>query len=266
MPTKEHWYTAAQKQYIEDSWGTVSIKGIAKNLGKSVTAIMQKAQHMGLSDARFSGEGITVCQLAKAIGREYSVLKFWILKHGFPAKKKLFAVERRVLYVQYADFWKWAEEYKDSMNFSKFEENMLGPEPAWAKEKRRADIMAANKSTTSVDWTPLEDKQLLRMVESQRYTYPQLAAEFNRAETAIKRRIHDLGTKARPLRLDNHTKWTNEQTEVLKKLATAGYGYNTIAAKVTAIGPEKSELAVRGKLERMKFDFKRRRLPIELNG
>lgn len=249
-------WTPDEITYLEDSWGTVSIRHIAKKLGRSINAVKLKAQRIGLQDARFAGDGITLNQLAKALNREYSILKNWLTRYNFPAKKKVFCKEAKVWFVRYQDFWKWAEEYKTLLDFSRLEPNLLGPEPEWVAEKRRADMLKINKSTKWADWTEQEDKKLLSLVNAHRYTYPEIAKMLNRSATAVKRRLYDLGVKARPVRLNNHVKWTPEETRLLIELAEKGYGYNTIAEKLG-----KSEHGVRGKLERMKFDFKKRRLP-----
>ena len=39
------------------------------------------------------------------------------------------------------EWWEWAEKNRDLLDFSIFEEKILGEEPAWAKEKRKHDTM-----------------------------------------------------------------------------------------------------------------------------
>ena len=89
------------------------------------------------------------------------------------------------------------------------------------------------------------------MVEAQRYTYTEIAAALQRTEGACKRRLLELGIKARPLRRDNHVKYTEEEIEIIVIMYHQGYGLNTIAEKVN-----KTALGVRGKLERMGYRFK----------
>jgi hypothetical protein len=254
MGRAKHW-TEEEIEYLCEKWGTVSINGIANHLGRSIGAVQLKAHKLGLSDARFSYDGITLNQLAIALNRSYSVLKNWIKSYDFPARKKVFCKEAKVWVVKYEDFWDWAEEHKSLLDFARLEPNLLGPEPEWVKEKRKADIIKINKSTQWKDWTEEEDKKLISLVSAYRYTYPEISAMMGRSCGSIKRRLYDLGIKARPVRLNNHIKWTMEEVKLLIDMSEKGYGYNTIAEKLG-----KSEHAVRGKLERMGFDFKRRRL------
>lgn len=233
-------WTKEESDYLQDQWGVISIKGIATRLGKSVNAVKLKAQRMGLSDARMNFDGITVCQLGKALGREYSTMKNWINRYGMPARKKLFAQSARVLVIGYSDFWKWAEEHKELLNLAKMEPGTIGPEPEWAKVKRKADQLTSQKTWQSVDWTPAEDQRLAQILKTE-ITYPELACMFNRSESSIKRRIHDLNLKMRPVRLNNMIKYTPDEVQTLLRMAQEGYSYETIGV---VLG--KSALGVRG--------------------
>ncbi len=210
---------------------------------------------MELGDARFNYPGITLCQLAKALDKTYTALKPWIEKYGMPVRTKIFCKTRRVRVIDFEDFWKWAEQHKELVNFAKLEPNILGAEPEWAKVKRRADFMRSQKTWQAVDWTPEEDQRLVQVLQTRGMTYPEVAKLFDRSEASVKRRLHDLGVKVRPARLDNHVKYTQDDVNKLLRMAQEGYSYETIGQ---ALG--KSALGVRGKLERMGFDFKRRKL------
>ena len=253
-----HW-TVAEKEYLEDKWGSLSLKAIGAHLGKSISAVKQKASRLGLADARMSYDGITVNQLAVALNKNYTSVKDWISRYNMPAKRKIFCKSARVLVIKHADFWKWAEGHKELLNLAKMEPNTLGAEPTWVKEKRKADLLRSQRTWQSTAWTKQEDQRLVQLVKLADITYPDLAKQLNRTESSIRRRLYDLNVKFRPARLNNHVKYTPEEVETLKRMAMAGYGYETIAA---ALGAGKSANGVRGKLERMKFDFKRRAFPI----
>ncbi|MFW5436587.1 hypothetical protein [Paenibacillus apiarius] len=247
-------WSKEEVSYLEDVWGTVSIKGIAKKLNRTLTAVKVKAAKLSLGDARFMSDVITVNQLAVALQRERSILLNWEQKYNLPVRKKLFCSTARVAVVSYQDFWKWAEHHKELLNLAKLEENILGPEPGWAKTKRKADQQRSQKSKQAIDWTPEEDQQLLQVLETKNVTYPYLAKMFDRSEASIKRRLHDLGAKIRPVRLNNHIKYTQEEVQKLVRMAEEGHSFEAIGQ---ALG--KSALGVRGKLERIGFDFKRRK-------
>lgn len=204
---------------------------------------------MGLGDPMLHFDGITVNQLATVLNTSYSILKNWITLYEFPAKQKVFVTELKVLVVRYEDFWKWAEQNKQMLDFSRLEPNLLGPEPDWVEEKRKADHIKKMKIKTT-PWTKDDDANLKHMLNAFRYTYTEIARQLNRSEAAVKRRILDLGLKQRPIRRNNHIKYTPEEVEKLITMYEKGYDLDTIAEALN-----KSALGVRGKLERMGYKF-----------
>ncbi|WP_342435943.1 hypothetical protein NSS79_20690 [Paenibacillus sp. FSL L8-0436] len=255
MGRAKNW-TQEELEYLQDRWGTSSLKSISLRLGRSIEAIKLKAGRMGLKDSRMSFDGITVNQLSLALDKSYNqIVRYWIPQYGFPARRKIFASSARVLVIGYEDFWKWAEQHKEMINLAKMEPNLLGAEPAWAKVKRRADKMRSQKTYQGVHWTPDEDQRLVQVLRTRGMTYPEVAKLFDRSEAAVKRRLHDLGVKMRPVRLENHIKYTADEVQTLLRMAQEGYSFETIAQELG-----KSALGVRGKLERMGFEFKRRKL------
>lgn len=245
-------WTKEEIVYLQTKWGTVSIRHMSKKLNRSINAIKIKAQRLGLGDPSLHYDGITLHQLSLALNISYNILRNWEKSYGFPVKQKVFVNKMRVRVVTYDDFWKWAEENKQMIDFSKVEPNILGIEPEWVKEKRKADQIKASKIKKSHNdpWTEEEDNILKGMLNAFCYTYPEIAHRLNRSEGAIKRRIFDLGLKARPTRLNNHIKYTDEEIQLIVTLIEKGYCIEDIASRIG-----KSALGVRGKLERMGYKF-----------
>lgn len=142
------------------------------------------------------------------------------------------------------EFWKWAEENKHLLDFSKLEENILGVEPDWVKQKRKLDSQDARTYTTA-PWTDAEDRKLDRLVREGKYTIDQLADIFHRREGAIKRRIYDLCIDAKPQR-NRHREWTDKETQQLVFLRQEGYSFEQIGKKLG-----RSASSCRGKAERL---------------
>lgn len=46
-PRKKKQWTEKEEAYLQDKWGTVSIKGLSKALGRSENAIIVRAQRLG---------------------------------------------------------------------------------------------------------------------------------------------------------------------------------------------------------------------------
>ncbi|MBT2696371.1 hypothetical protein J7E79_02830 [Bacillus sp. ISL-40] len=250
---KRNSWTKDDLDFLQDRWGQISFKTIAQKLNRSVDAVKQKAFDLSLGDASLSFEGITLHQLALATNISYSVYKNWVNLYDFPIKRKVFAYEMKVQVVRYHDWWKWAEKNKQMIDFSRIEKNILGAEPDWVEGKRNADFIKRTKIKKSHNqaWTTEEDNILKGMLNAYKHTYPEIAQRVNRSEGAVKRRILDLGLKARPIRLNNHIKYTPEEVKMIETLFDKGHCLEDIASRMN-----KSAIGVRGKMERMGYTFR----------
>lgn len=247
MGSNRNW-TKDEIEYLEDKWGTVSIKGISSILGKSINAIKLKAQRLGFESNMESSEYITVNQFSKAIGVSYNTIRDVWIKNDFPVIYKIFAKSQKVKVVDIQKFWKWAEQNKKVLNFAKFEENSLGKEPQWVIDKRKADKNNPSKISHNRPWTKEEDVLLLSLLKAYKYNYAELAERIGRTEGAIRRRLMVLNIKYRPNRCKNKL-WTDEEAERAMELYENGYGYDYIGKIIGRTGQQ-----VRGKIERLKCE------------
>jgi len=244
MP-RRNW-TQEEVDYLQDKWGVVSTKGIAKNLARSIESVKLKAGRIGLTDARFSIDGITISQLMQALKKDFRKAERWIEQMNFPVKRKVWCKTATVRYVKYEDFWGWAEENKREIDWAKVERNILGSEPAWVDKWRRKDYYnKVTKRNHNDPWTVEEDAKLVKLLNAFKYTYVDIYKMLDRSEAAIKRRIFDLGLKQRPVRRKARH-WSEEETKTLTAMFGEGYDLHEIGEKVG-----RTALAVRGKLERM---------------
>ena len=201
-PRKKKQWTEKEEAYLQDKWGTVSIKGLSKALGRSENAIIVRAQRLGCGAHLAGDTRISLNQLMLAIyGKNmlgYTSDK--LIRYGLPVKWHVVKKNRfRVIDIE--DFWKWAEKNKSLLDFSRFEKYALGAEPDWVDEKRKADYKKLQlHGQHNAAWTKAEDDKLRYLLEKNRYTYSELAQELRHSEGAIKRRILDLGIETRPVR------------------------------------------------------------------
>ena len=239
-------WTKEEDDYLEEKWGILSIPSIAKKLGRSINGIKIRAFRKELGGNIKAGSYVTVLELIKAFGKESSyawTVKRWV-KHGFPLKHKV-SIKKRIRVVDINDFWKWAENNKRLVDFSRLEVNALGVEPEWVKQKRTADIKSKKFKITP--WTKEEDTMLTSMVKSYRYTYTQISDVLNRSENAVKRRLTVLEIKERPVKADDGRFWTKEQEN--KILCLFKEGYDTVGISREIEG--KTSMAVDQKLRRL---------------
>ena len=245
MGRQKNW-SAAEKEYLQEVWGMTSIGTIMKNLNRSRNAINVMARRLELGPFLEAGDYVTFHQLLLTLGvsGDGYKLRSWVKNRGFPIHSKRVGTHSfKVVYLD--EFWIWAEKNKDLLDFSKFEENSLGAEPSWVPEKRRHDFKR-NQKYIKTPWTPAEDKKLQYLVSRQQYTYDDLSKMLRRTNGAIQRRLCDLGIRDRPIKADNHIKWTDEELKLLGKLIKYGYGYDLIAEQIG-----KSSKALRGRVYAM---------------
>ena len=254
MTTYRAW-TYEEEQFLQDNWGSKSVVNIAKALDRPYGGVRRKATELNLSEPTLHFDGITVRQLMKELKISYSTTKTWIEKYKFPCKKKIFVKKNQVAVIGFDEFWKWAEEHKHLINFSKLEPKSLGKEPEWVEEKRAIDKLRFHERRP---WTDEEITRLKKMVYQFKYTYPQMSVMLQRPEASIKAKLIDLGIKARPVSVDRHVKYTNEDMAIILNMVSQGYSLNAIADALNKDKPQcqqRSASGIRGKLERMGYSF-----------
>lgn len=240
-------WTSEEEEILQDKWGTVSVPGIAKLLGRSEAAIIVRVNRLGLPPFLESGYYVTLNQVHRAFyGTNFSThqLKSWVQDRGLPVHtKKRRKSSYRVVYLD--EFWEWAEKNRSFLDFSKMEPLALGEEPPWVAEQRKKDFHSIPLQRKD-PWTPDEDSRLKMMLKQHKYGYAELSEALHRSAGAIQRRIINLGLKERPVKADAHSedaKWTESDFEILADGIRRGDSYTAIGMKL-----DKSEKAVRGKV------------------
>lgn len=240
-------WTQEEEKYLAENWGMYSVSTIAKRLGRTENAVIVRKCRLGLGAFLDSGDYVTWNQLQRAIGYNNSStykMTSWVANRNFPVHTK--HVNNNSFRIVYLDeWWDWAEKNRDLLDFSKFEENALGLEPDWVKDKRRHDYEKSRKYKKT-PWTKVEDEKLRRLLSKGNYTYDELSKILHRTNGAIQRRICELKITERPVKADNHTRWTKNDFKRLGDLIKAGYGYDLIAEEIG-----KSAKACRGRVYQM---------------
>lgn len=152
-------YTQEDDNYIEEKWGKISLKAIAKNLGRSETGIERRAMRLGLGGFVFNGEFLTTGQCAKIVGVDPKTIKNWIKSFGLKANYRKINV-KYIYRIEIDDFVKFLKNNQHLYNATNIEEYALGQEYEWLKEKRKLDATNTLKSNTS--WTTKEEREAIK--------------------------------------------------------------------------------------------------------
>src|SRR5699024_4637563 len=248
-------WTKEEVNYLEDKWGVIAIDSIASNLNRSVSSVQNKSQRIGLGDPLTHIDGITISQLSQVLNKHYGILENWIKKYNFPARQKRVTLEKQVSFVYYNEFWKWADDNKQMLDFARLERLSLGPEPDWVEVKRKADEIKLihRPQPHNTAWSKSDIENLKFLLKRNKYTYPEISNELKRSEGAIKRKISELNLNMKPVSLNNHNPYSEDEVVKIKKLVNKGYCFTEIARR---LNNNRSASGVRGKLERLGYKFK----------
>ena len=250
MGSRPNW-TEEEITYLEERWGRIKTKTIAKNLNRSISAVKQKAIRRGLGPALRSSDYMTIYDIATAFNKNYSsIMQIWVDNNGLRFEERTFVEKMSYKVIKPKDFWRWAEQNKGLINFAKYERYALPDEPDWLLDKIKSDYAVQDFSRVSRVWTKADDGDLKYMYASGKHTLAQMAQKLNRSETAIKRRAYDLGFEKNFIRSKNQL-YTPDDVNKLLELAN-----RSVCLKAIAKAMDRSENSVRGKLERMGYNFK----------
>lgn len=108
----------------------------AKKLNRSIPSVKGKARKLGLNN--YYGERISAKTLAKCFHSDIRVILRWIDKFDLPCKKVELDNQTRYS-IDPVEFWKWAENHKDIINWKKYERETLFPEPSWINYEWKKD-------------------------------------------------------------------------------------------------------------------------------
>ena len=250
IPRGNKTWSPAEEEYIRENWGSYGgVFRIAKALGRSENAVIIHAKRLGLGPYLDEGRYISLFKLLSIIiGKrtESGCVSYTyrrLINLGIPFHK-IRVVKSLWRMVDLDEFWMWAEDHKEELNFSRFEENSLGAEPEWVKKKRKIDQSNSRMTHSGkCRWTELE-LECLRTMLKNGATYEELSKQLRRTSGAIRRKIYDLylphptGAK--------QVKWQKAEISELMQMTEEGFNVDYCAVKLN-----RSPEAVRGKIDWM---------------
>ena len=159
-------WTEWEVRYLEKKYVGQSVERTAKKLNRTINSVKRKAAKLGLNH-------YTNFLSAKVVLR-------WINKFNLPCKKVVCSNQTRYL-IDGNMFWKWAENNKDIINWSKYEKQSLLPEPKWLKESiRNYDTPNAREKYTD------DDIMKIRVLLTKGLSYAEISKETGRTYDGIK--------------------------------------------------------------------------------
>ncbi|HBC2592969.1 TPA: helix-turn-helix domain-containing protein [Enterococcus faecalis] len=250
MKVRRAW-TFDEIEFLKENYGSGSttIETLVRELERTPASIKNKVARLKLGRWYYNVDAITLNELAIAMNVTHQTLARWSKLYDFPVSSKRFK-KSHYYFVRLDKFWKWAETHKNIVQWNKLEKHLLGAEPEWVDEMRTSKIRSTDLSTKKKKWSKDEIEKLRWMLNQYKFTYPEICQELGRSHGAVKRKIHDLGIKQRPVYLPNTKKYSTEEVNEILRLYEKGYSFKQISTKLG-----RSEAGVRGKIERMGYTF-----------
>lgn len=200
---KKIW--SEKEEELREFWGVKSINVLAKRFNVNARQVINKASVLKLGTWIENSEYLTFMEVITALGQKSSGYAYKRLKKlNIPLVKVVRCQSKEM--VDMRKFWEWAEENKKQLNFAKFEKGALGKEPDWVDEKRKLDYK--NPTKHSKKWSKESEQLLIKNATSGKYTLPEIAKDFARTESAIRRKLSRLGVKSNFKRLEQ-VKWND---------------------------------------------------------
>ena len=169
-------WTDWEVKYLEKKYVGQSVERTAERLNRSIASVKRKAARMNLNHYT---DYLSAKVVARCFGSDVSVVIRWIDKFGMPCEKRSFGSQTRY-FIDTDKFWKWAENNKNIINWSKYEIQSLLPEPDWLRETIR------NYSTPNTREKYTDDDIVkIRVLLSKGLSYSEIARETGRTYYGI---------------------------------------------------------------------------------
>lgn len=182
-------WTSDEDNLLQEMWGNSSPDKIARKLGRTTLAVVQRVKAKNLGSFTEVGVYINRNQAAQMVGVDYKVLsRNWEQNHNLRFIKKKIRTDTKSQYlISLDDFIEWLKNHQELWDSRKTELYALGYEPEWLVEKRKRDKEQTNKPR-GTKFTPREDALIvmyLKMNKSQR----EIGRILNRSKSSINARI-----------------------------------------------------------------------------
>ena len=169
-------WTEWEVRYLEKKYVGQPVERTAKKLNRTINSVKRKAAKLDLNHYT---NFLSAKVVAKCFNVDTKVVLRWINKFHMPCKKVVCGNQTRYL-IESEKFWKWAENNKGIINWSKYEIQSLLPEPDWLRETIR------NYSTPNTREKYTDDDIVkIRVLLGKGLSYAEIAKETGRTYYGI---------------------------------------------------------------------------------
>lgn len=174
-------WTEQEDNYLIKKYLSQSTAITAKRLNRSVESIKHRAARLGLNHYL---DNMSARIVSKCFNVDLRVIKRWIEKYDLPVDR----IKDSTRYsIDPVLFWKWAENHKDIINWSKYERRSIAPEPAWVASECRN-----YKNANTMKRITKEDIATVKRMIGKGYSFEDIAKELKRSIYSIEHIVRKL--------------------------------------------------------------------------
>ncbi|OLO26151.1 hypothetical protein BTR23_24150 [Alkalihalophilus pseudofirmus] len=185
---RKNW-TNEEVNFLLENAGTFKLSTIAYKLNRSEHATLCKMKRLGISNTKEQTGLLTTTELELLLRVDRSTIRRWIIEHGLKCLKKTTRSNKKFYLIHPSDFWDWAYENRERVDFSKIEYQSIVPEPDWVNKERTKE-----KKTNYKQWSTNEEKKLQNLI-LQGTSFDEVANTLDRSITSVKRKYERLKHK-----------------------------------------------------------------------
>jgi len=182
---RRNW-TSDEITYLKDNVGLYKLTTIAQNLDRSYESVRVKMTRIYLSNTKSQTGYLTFHELATLLKVDRNTVKGWAENHNLPYFKKATRARKYFYFVDPSDFWEWAEQHKDKVQFSDIDPHSIPPEPEWVENERRKDKCTTKKRRYQ-KWTTKEETLLIEL-RKKGLSYKEIGEQMGRTAISVERR------------------------------------------------------------------------------
>lgn len=186
MDVKHKRWTPEDINYLKENIGHRRISDIANKLNRTEQAILLKSKRLGFGQTKSISGRVTCGELARILSIDRNTVLNWVNTAGLPAVQKVTALKKRYILISPEEFWEWAKNNREKIDFRLLERNSYPPEPDWVEAERQNP---SHVQRTYQYWTTQEDLRLAMLID-QGLSYEDISLILNRTPYSVQRRYH----------------------------------------------------------------------------
>lgn len=171
--------------FLRENVGVLRVPAIAKRLNRPIEGVFLKMKRLKIANTKKQTGLLTMGELANLLQVNRKTIENWHYRHELPVIKKK-TKDIKVFYlIEQEEFWEWAYNHQNRIDFAKIEKHSIPPEPEWVEPLRH--VKREIKGNYYRQWTTGEVKQLLEL-RKEGVSFKEIGIQINRTTISAERK------------------------------------------------------------------------------